>query len=180
VFANTVREATSNVVLALWKHLKPSPFHIEGGKAFQLAVSALLNAFIDLDLPPHRQKVITLKFLCDMFKLSGAGCSISNQMTQATTADLAIMAFFFAMHSCKHTMTSEQGQTKTLNVGHVLFCDKQKRTMLPNCTLTTAEYVMVKSVDQKNGTKMDLWTQCRMVDPIMCPIKCLHSLFSQI
>jgi hypothetical protein len=133
-----------------------------------------------MDPPPNRQKAITPKLLRSMYGLSGAGHPISDGTAQASTADLAIMAFFFAMRSCEHTTTREQGRTKTLDIGHVVFRDRKKRLLAQTCDVALAEYVTVTFVDQKNGIKMDLRTQRRTIDPVMCPVKRLHSLVSRI
>jgi hypothetical protein len=115
-----------------------------------------------------------------MYKTSGAGIPCTNNSAQAASAKLAIMAFFFAMRSCEYTTFRDPGRTKTLDVAHVLFCDSRKQIIPQDCDVADAVYVTVTFVDQKNGDKMDMRTQRRTGDKILCPVLRLHSLISRI
>jgi hypothetical protein len=95
-------------------------------------------------------------------------------------AELSIVAFFFAMRSCEHTTTPNPGKTKKIDIGHVVFRDKHKRILPAECTVHEADYVTLTFVDQKNGEKMDVRTQQRTVDDVLCPVKQAHALVSRI
>jgi hypothetical protein len=84
------------------------------------------------------------------------------------------------MRSCEHTTTPNPGRTKKLDVGHVVFRDKQKRILSVDRPVSEAEYVTVTFVDQKNGTKMDVRTQQRTGDPVLCPVLQAYALVSRI
>jgi hypothetical protein len=44
---------------------------------------------------------------------------------------LAVMAFFFAMRSCKYMAAWDSRRTKTLDMGHAIFPDSWKRILQP-------------------------------------------------
>jgi hypothetical protein len=178
--ASTIRAATGNVAAAFWDQLQQSPLHVNGEKAIRPSITSLLKAFENLDPPPKRQKALTPKLLREMYKLSGAGLVVTDNTAQAACADLAIMAFFFAMRSCEYTTVCEPGRTKTLDVQHVVFRDSRKRIIPQDSPEANVEYVTVTFVDQKNGDKMDMRTQGRTGDPVLCPVKRLHALVSRI
>jgi hypothetical protein len=53
--------------------------------------------------------------------------------------------------------------------------------MLPfDCTVDEAAYVTITFVDQKNGEKMDVRTQQKTGDPVLCPVRQAHALVSRI
>jgi hypothetical protein len=142
VVTSTVLVATSYVALLFWKALPTcSPFHIQDHKVLHPSVKQLLNAFENLDPPPHRQKAITPKFLRVFHQLSGAGSPDTRDTAPAVAATLLILAFFFAMRSCEHTTTPNPGRTQKLNVGHVVFCDKCIRMLPFDCPILEAKYV---------------------------------------
>jgi hypothetical protein len=100
----------------------------------------------------------------------------------AATADLAIGAFFFAKRSCEFSMTKKPGQTKIVTLQYVLFCDRTKRIVpcySPDL-LSRAEYMTITFVSQKSGKKMDLRTQQRTGDPVLCPVLRYGSVVLQI
>jgi hypothetical protein len=143
-------------------------------------VQSQLRAFENLDPPPHRQKAIMPKFLRTLFRLSGAGSSATCDTAPAVTSELSIVAFFYAMQSCEHTASRNPGRTKVIDVGHVVFRDKQKRILLFACDVSRAGYVTLTFVDQKSGQKMDVRTQQQTGDPVLCPVIRLHSILAQI
>jgi hypothetical protein len=139
----------------------------------------LLKAFDNIDPPKKQQKAITPKLLRAMYKTSGTGLPATNNTAQAAAAGLAIMAFFFAMRSCEYTTVREPGRTKTLDVAHILFRDDRKRKLTQDCDVNDTVYVTVTFVNQKNGDKMDMRTQRRIGDRVLCPVLRLHSLLSR-
>jgi hypothetical protein len=144
------------------------------------SVKQLLNAFDNLDPPPNRQKAITPKFLRALHRLSGAESPASYNTAASVTAALAIVAFFFAMRSCEHTTTPNPGRTKKIDIGHVVFRNARKRILPADCSLADAAYVTLTFVDQKNGEKMDVRTQQRTGDKVLCPVIQAHALVSRI
>jgi hypothetical protein len=139
-----------------------------------------LKAFENRDPPPKRQKAITPKFLRVLFQVSGTSSRATGDTAPGVAASLAIVAFFFAMRSCEHCTTRDPGRTKKIDVGHVVFRDKRKRILPANCRVAEAEYVSITFVDQKNGEKMDVRTQQRTEDAVLCPVRQAHSLVTQI
>jgi hypothetical protein len=139
-----------------------------------------LKAFTNRDPPPKRQKALTPKFLRVLFRISGASSRATRDTAPAIAASLAILAFFFAMRSCEYCTTRQQGRTKKIDIGHVVFRDKRKRILPTDCTVTDAEYVTITFVEQKNGEKMDVRTQQRTGDPVLCPVRQAHSLVARI
>jgi hypothetical protein len=140
----------------------------------------LLNAFDNLDPAPNRQKAITPKFLRVFYRFSGAGETATRDTASAVSATLAILAFFFAMRSCEYSTVPNPGKTKKIDVGHVDFRDKRKRILPANCTIHNAAYVTLPFIDQKNGKKMDVRTQQKTGDPVLCPVIQAHALVSRI
>jgi hypothetical protein len=90
----------------------------------------------------------------------------------AATANLTIGAFFFAKGSCKFSTTRKPGQTKIVTIQYVLFHDHLKQIVprAANDLLQRAKYVTITFVSQKNGKKMDLRTQRRTGNPVLCPV----------
>jgi hypothetical protein len=84
-------------------------------KSLAISIHCLLKAFNNINPPKKQQKAIMPKHLRAMYKTT-------KDTTQAAAANLAIMAFFFAMQLCEY-MTSIQTpwQTKRLDVAYVLF-----------------------------------------------------------
>jgi hypothetical protein len=116
--------ATGHVDSSFWKHFKWSPFHLKDHKVLCPGIKQLFSAFNNLDPAPNCQQAITPKFLRVLFQLSGAGSAVIQDISTLVTAQLAILAFFFAMRSCKHTSTPNPGKTKKIDIGHVIFRDK--------------------------------------------------------
>ena len=73
----------------------------------------------------------------------------------AITAELAIMAYFFAMRSCEFTLTPLPGRTKIIHLRGVVFHDKKNQEvdhlLSPHLHLT--ERVTITFENQMNGTK---------------------------
>jgi hypothetical protein len=115
-----------------------------------------------------------------LYRLSGAGFRATHDTATAVAAQLAILAFFFAMRSCEHTSTPNPGRTKKIDIGHVVFRNARKRILPANCNIDDAVYVTVTFVDQKNGLKMDVRTQQKTGDPVLCPVLQAHALISRI
>jgi hypothetical protein len=76
------------------------------------------------------------------------------------------------MRPCEFVKTPRPGKTKCATLGSIIFRDGRKRT-IPHTTpllFSTAQYVTVIFVDQKNGTKMDHRTQKRTGHKYLCPV----------
>jgi hypothetical protein len=67
-----------------------------------------------------------------------------------------------------------------LDIVHVVFRDTHKQILSSDCSEETIKYFTVTFVNQKNGDKMDMRMQHRTGDPVLCPIKHLYALISQI
>ena len=97
----------------------------------------------------------------------------------AAVADLAILAYFFAMRSCEITTTPNRGRTKIIRLGGVAFRNKEGREMdIRNYDdlLKEATRITVTFEDQKNGLKMDKRTHQRTGDIVMCPVRRMASI----
>jgi hypothetical protein len=174
VVSGTVRSAASSLAATMRHHHKQSPFHQQGSANLRPALRALLRAFENTDPAPQRQKAITPKFLRCLFDATGAGAPASPlfDTAPATTADLAIGGFFFAVRSCEYSKAKQPGKTKIINLAGVLFRDNAKRLVKhDNPHLgSLAEYVTITFVEQKCGEKMDCRTQQRTGDLALCPV----------
>jgi hypothetical protein len=72
---------------------------------------------------------------------------------------------------CEIVRTKDPGKTKTLELRDLLFRDAQRREIphMDPHLIRKAEFVTVTWRDQKNGRRMDSWTQRRTDDPMLCP-----------
>eukprot|EP00957_Ditylum_brightwellii_P181180 13800979-Ditylum_brightwellii.AAC.1 len=85
---------------------------------------------------------------------------------QLVTSNLAVLAFFFAMRSCKYVKTSGERKTKLLRVRNLEFWGMYNNRMdLKSSNLYQAQHVSITFEDPKNGDKMDRCTQEATGDP---------------
>jgi hypothetical protein len=172
VVSSTVRDAASSLAAAFRHHHELSPFHEQGRSNLLPVVRSLLKAYDNVDPPTNRQKAITPKLLRCMHASTGVDTPELRDTLPAATADLTIGAFFFAKRSCEFSTTKRPGRTKIVTLQYVLFRDRSKQIVprhVPDL-LACAEYVTITFVSQKSGKKMDLRTQRRTGDPILCPV----------
>ena len=91
-----------------------------------------------------------------MYERSSCGTDGENDSEAAIVAEVAIVAYFFAMRSCEITDTPEPGRTKITRLRGVTFRDQRNREMDHKSEdLTTARRVTVTFENQKNGLKND-------------------------
>jgi hypothetical protein len=182
VVSSTVRDAASSLAAAFRHNHRLSPFHEQGSTHLLPVIRSLLKAYDNVDPPTNRQKAITPKLLRCMHSSTGIDTLELRDTLPAATADLTISAFFFAMRSCEFSTTRRPGRTKVVTIQYVLFRDSSKRIVPRSAPdlLTRAEYVTVTFVSQKNGKKMDLRTQRRTGDPVLCPVLRYGSVISRI
>ena len=112
----TLRQAASNLGAAFRMHFRESPLHIPGSTHMRPTVRSLLKAFDNVDAPKKQQRAMTPKLLRAMFEVSGAGVGVTKDSTMAATAEIAIVAYFFAMRSCEITSTPAPGRTKIIHL----------------------------------------------------------------
>ena len=114
-----------------------------------------------------------------MFGESGAANGADTK--EAVVAEIAIVAYFYAMRSCEITSTPTPGRTKITRLRGVTFRDASNRE-IPHTSpkLSSAFRVTVTFENQKNGLKMDRRTHERTGDPVMCPVLRLASLIKRI
>jgi hypothetical protein len=140
-----------------------------------------LKACDNGDPPKRQQRAITPHLLRSMYERSN---SISNQRIdseEAIVAEIAIVAYFFAMRSCEITETPAPGRTKIVRLRGVTFRDQSNREMNHHSEdLTTARRVTVTFENQKNGLKNDRRTHEKTGDPVMCPVLRLASLVERV
>jgi hypothetical protein len=100
---------------------------------------------------------------------------------EAVVAEIAIVAYFYAMRSCEITATPTPGRTKITRLRGVVFRDARNKE-IPHTSpkLSAAFRVTVTFENQKNGLKMDRRTHERTGDPVMCPVLRLASLIKRI
>ena len=91
---------------------------------------------------------------------------------EAVVAEIAIVAYFYAMRSCETiTATPTPGRTKIVTrLRGTTFRDTSHKE-IPHTSpkLSSAFRVTVTFENQKNGLKMDRRTDERTGDPVMCP-----------
>jgi hypothetical protein len=116
-----------------------------------------------------------------MFRLGGVAHAVTHDTPAAIIAELAIVAFFFAMRSCECTTTPTPGKTKTISLAGIVFRDQDKR-IVPHESpaIATAEYVSLTFEDQKNNEKNDTRSQRRTADRVLCPVRRAASLVARI
>ena len=119
----TLHQAASNLGAAFPMHFRESPLHIPGSTHMRPTVRSLLKAFDNVDAPKKQQRAMTPKLLRAMFEVSGAGVvGVTKDSTMAVTAEIAIVAYFFAtgkevdMQSCEITSTPAPGRTKIIHL----------------------------------------------------------------
>jgi hypothetical protein len=116
-----------------------------------------------------------------MFMRAGVSEILTSDTMFSIVAELAIMAYFFAMRSCEFTLTPLPGRTKIIHLRGVVFRDKKNNEVDHRSPkLHLAERVTITFENQKNGTKNDKRTHQRTGDPILCPIRRLASLVERI
>jgi hypothetical protein len=168
--ASTLRSAASCLATSFRDNFQPSPLHIPGSQNLQPTVKALFKAFENVDPPTRRQKAITPRLLRKLFEASHH-TSISDA-APAIVADIVIGAFFFAMRSCEYSKPHITGKTKCIDLDGLIF-RTTNNTVVPHTDpnlLTSAEFITITFVNQKNGKKMDSRTQRRTGDPHLCPV----------
>ena len=127
--SGTVQKAAGHVATTFRNHLQPSPFHLKGSTQLCPFARALVQAFNNVDPTAKRQRAITPKLLRGMFRLAGVAVLLTHDLPAAIIAELAIVAFFFAMRSCECAATSTPGKTKTINLAGIMFRDRNKRVV---------------------------------------------------
>jgi hypothetical protein len=98
-------------------------------------------------------------------------------------ADIAIIAYFFAMRSCEITTTPQRGRTKIVRLRGVTFRDDKGRELeIRNYDglKSEATRVTITFEDQKNGLKMDKRTHQKTNDEIMCPVRRLIAIVRRL
>jgi hypothetical protein len=114
-----------------------------------------------------------------MFEESGAAGGADTR--DAVVAEIAIVAYFYAMRSCEITTTPTPGRTKITRLRGVTFRDASHREIPHDSPqLSSAFRVTVTFENQKNGLKMDRRTHEKTGDPVMCPVLRLASLIRRI
>ena len=112
---------------------------------------------------------------------AGTSHNVTRDTLFAIVSELTIVAYFFAMRSCKFTLAPQPGRTKIIRLRGVVFRDEANNELehtSPN--LATAHRVTLTFEDQKNGTKNDRRTHQQTSDPVLCPVKCLVSIVQRI
>jgi hypothetical protein len=117
-----------------------------------------------------------------MYDLSGAAVVSTRDTSPAIIAEIAIVAYFFAMRSCEITHTASPGRTKIIRLRGILFRDKFHREInhADPAALALADRVTVTFEDQKNGLRMDKRTHHRTTDLVLCPVRRLASLIERM
>jgi hypothetical protein len=140
-----------------------------------------LKACDNGDPPKRQQRAITPQLLRYMYDRSGCANDEKHDSEAATVAEIAIVAYFYAMRSCEITETPTPGRTKITRLRGITFRDHTNREMDHGTDdLTTARRVTVTFEDQKNGLKNDRRTHEKSGDPVMCPVLRLASLVKRI
>ena len=140
-----------------------------------------LKACDNGDPPKKQQRAVTPQLLRSMYSQSGCGSGKRGDSEAAIVADIAIVAYFFAMRSCEITETPTPGRTKITRLRGVTLRDHGNREMDHHTEdLATARRVTVTFENQKNGLKNDRRTHEKSGDPVMCPVLRLASLVKRV
>ena len=116
-----------------------------------------------------------------MFTRAGATELLTKDTLFAILAELAVMAYFFAMRSCEFTATPLPGRTKVIHLRGIIFRDQQNNEVDHKSPfLHLSERVTLTFENQKNGLKMDKRTHQRTGDSVLCPVRRLASLVERI
>jgi hypothetical protein len=183
--SNTLRQAASHLATAFRVGIRQSPLHVAGTTHMLPVIRRLLKAGDNTDPPKSQQKAITPKLLRAMYSRAatkGGGGLATQGIRAEAIADIAIIAYFFAMRSCEITQTPKEGRTKILRLRGITFRDAKGGTLERSNYGSTvmASRVTVTFENQKNGLKMDKRTHQRTGDPVMCPVGRLASAVNRI
>ena len=105
VVSNTLRQAASHLATAFRGSVGQSPLHVAGTTHMLPVIRRLLRAGDNTDPPKAQQKAITPKLLRAMYDRAtnrGRGRVAPRGMRAEAIADIAIIAYFFAMRSCEN------------------------------------------------------------------------------
>ena len=156
-------------------HQHPDPRLNNFGKTSRL-LSKQYKGYKNEDKPIKQQKALPLCIIKNLAK---------NKSTKRAKAigDLAIMAFFFAMRSCKHlkvTEKEEDRKKKRLRIRN--FCFFQNGRELPKkvSTLQSADYVFATFEDQKNNNKYDTITMHNSGEKLLCLVRSIARIIQHI
>ena len=179
--AGTVRQAAGHLAAAFRDNLRPSPIHIKGGSNLRPFVRSLLKAYENDDPPSNQQRAITPKLLRAMYHTGGVADPATRDTKFAIIAELAIMAYFWAMRSCEFTLTPTPGKTRIIRVRGIVFQDRENNELdHQSGALEDAVHVTITFEDQKNGVRMESRTHEKSGDPILCPVLRTASLMNRI
>ena len=155
----SVRTATGHLASAFRDNFQQSPLHVSNSSRLLPSFSALFKALDNLGDPPNRQRAVTPKFMRYLHRLGSPGSPKACAIDHAV--DLLIAGFFFATRPCEIVRTKNPGRTKTLELRDIIFRDTTS-SIIPHSDrllLQRAEFVTVTWHNQKNGKRMDSWTQ---------------------
>lgn len=140
-----------------------------------------LKACDNGDPPKKQQRAITPQLLRSMFLRSGCGTGEGHDSEPAIVAEIAIVAYFYAMRSCEITSTPNPGRTKITRLRGITFRDTSHKELDHGTkNLQSARRVTVTFENQKNGLKNDRRTHEKTGDPVMCPVLRLASLVERV
>ena len=181
VVASTLRKNTSNLTAAFWQHIGQSPLLLPGSSHMRPFVRMWLKACDNGDPPKRQQRAITPHLLRSTYERSNGLSNQRNDSEEAIAAEIAIVAYFFAMRLCEITETPAPGRTKMTRLRGVTFRDQSNREMNHHSEdLATARKVTVTFENQKNGLKNDRRTHEKTGDPVMCPALRLAFLVERV
>ena len=140
-----------------------------------------LKACDNGDPPKKQQRAITPQLLRFMYERAGCGAGELHDSESAIVAEIAIVAYFYAMRSCEITSTPNPGRTKITRLRGITFRDPSHKVLNHTTSdLLSARRVTVTFENQKNGLKNDRRTHERTGDPVMCPVLRLASLVERV
>jgi hypothetical protein len=168
---STLCNAIGHVAATFRSADRRSPFHRKEGSLsdgpLRTNIKDLLKAFEVQDPPTKRQKALTPEMIRDMKRLSYDWGPLEQH-----TRYLVEGAFFFAMRACEFTKVRKRGKTRPLTLENITFRDGRGRDISQTHPRLEeiACYMTVCFVDQKNGTRMDRWSQ-RTTGLAICPVR---------
>ena len=169
----TVKEAMDKVAEVFRSNNRGDPRNGTDGKQ-DIQLKLQLMGYKSKDPATKQEKAFTPFFFRQLYHRS-----ITSM--QLMIANLAILAFFFAMRSCEYVKTSGERKTKLVRLQNLEFWSiHNHRLDLKRSNLYQTQLVSITFEDQKNGEKMDRCTQDATGDLVMCPVRAAAALVKYI
>ena len=159
----TVRKALDQVAKIFRARGRPHPFKV--GSQLDFELDLLFQGHTDNDPPEEQEVAITPSFLREISRRS-------RRDKERKMALLFTMAFFFAMRSCEHLITTGPRRTTNLCMKDAIFVTRTGGHIDQKTgDIFAAAAVRIKFRRQKNKDDGDIVTQEKTADPLLNPVR---------